>query len=120
VLIVRPKAVSFDKSTRRGHHNAHTGCLLAHVIPEQLIKLAFAIECTQLIAASNVEVTDKYLRDGNPSVCLFDHLVAAFPIAANVDLCELNAFSLQQGFCGSAVWTVARRINENLFHCTIA
>ena len=81
-----------------------------------MVKLAFTIKRPKLIAASNVEVADKYLRHGDPSVRFFDHFVAAFPIAADVDLGESNAFSLQQGLCGGAVGTLARRINENLFH----
>jgi len=90
--------------------------LLAHVIPEQLVKLAFAIERPKLIAASNVEITDKYLRHCDPSARFFDHFVAALPIAADVDLGESNAFSFQQGLCGGAVGTVARGVYENLFH----
>jgi hypothetical protein len=69
------------------------------LFPKQLIKLAFALKRPKFIATPDMEIPDKDLRNGHPSVRSFDHFVAALPIAANVDLGEGNAFPLQQGFC---------------------
>ena len=85
-------------------------------LSKQRTELAGTLESVKLVIASDVIRTHENLWHRYSSVGPFNHLVAALPVARDIDFREWDSLALKQRLRRSAIRTIASRIDPDLFH----